>query len=265
MKTVAKSILLAMMGYAAVPSASAVPLLQLYVEGATYDSTSETWVYTGTDPIRLWAIGNVDGDGGKGTIYDVKLAIAYADGLTPNFSLTSSTTGGYGGFIDPSTPGAAVFSKTVTDGSAPILGDGSSLPTHGIYGSGTDWTEYLLGDFSLTDSQIEDFITSFPTPDATTDGQINVYEIAVTGVAAGTTFHFDLYDHVAGGNDFRYVFAPFSHDGEATSSSGGGGGSTGGGGGSTGNGVPEPGVLGLLGAGLLGQGLLLARRRRSKG
>src|SRR5678816_3675014 len=57
--------------------AAAVPELQIYIEGATYDSASETWVATSTSPFRLWVIGNVAGEGGKGPLYDVKLAAAY--------------------------------------------------------------------------------------------------------------------------------------------------------------------------------------------
>lgn len=41
-----------------------------------------------------------------------------------------------------------------------------------------------------------------------------------------------------------------------------GGSSNGGGGGSTGNGVPEPGILALVGIGLLGQAMLMGQRRR---
>jgi hypothetical protein len=253
MKTLSKASVLALMGLVAAPSAVAVPLLQLYIEGATYNSGSQTWVYSGTDPLRLWAIGNVDGEGGKGSIFDVKLSIAYADGLAPTFTLTPSTTGNYGGYADPSTPAAPTYNQTVTDGSAPLLGDGTSLPTHGIYGSGTDWQEFLLGDFTLTDSQMADFVTSFPAATGDPKGQINVYQFGVTGVAAGTVFHFDLYDHISAANDARYIFAPFSHDA----------------GGSSGNGdipstgpVPEPGMASLLGIGLLGQAWLLSRRRR---
>lgn len=236
-------------------SAMAIPELQLYIEGATYDTTTDTWIASGSGDLRLWTIGNVAGAGSKGSIFDVKLSIAYADGLTPTFSLTSSTTGGFGGYTDPSTPVAATFSKTVTDGSAPILGDGTSLPTHGIYGSATDWTEFLLGDFTLTDSQIGDFITSFPAASGALVGQINVYDISITGVAAGTAFHFDLYDHYLAANDAKYINAPFSHDAGGTSST-----SSGGGGASTSGPIPEPGTLTLMGAAILG-GLFQYRRR----
>lgn len=51
-------------------SAGALPLLQLYVEGATYDDTHESWVFepSGSDPIRLWVIGNVAGSGGAAAV-----------------------------------------------------------------------------------------------------------------------------------------------------------------------------------------------------
>lgn len=54
----------------------------------------------------------------------------------------------------------------------------------------------------------------------------------------------------------------FVRYGSTTSSSGGSSTSSGGGGASSGNGIPEPGVLALLGAGFLAQGLFLHKRRR---
>ena len=199
-----------------VQPASAVPELQLYIEGATYDATTETWEadISSSGTLRLWTIGNVSGPGSHGALYDVKLAIAYQHGDTPTFVLTSSTTGGLGGFFDPSTPGAATYIQTVTDGSAPLLGDGSVLPNHGEYGAGTDWQEYALGNFTLEDSPMGDFIDSFPAPGLTGQGQINVYEITVTGT---DTVHFDLYDHYYSRTRAAYKFAPFSHDGGGTS------------------------------------------------
>jgi PEP-CTERM motif-containing protein len=217
------------------PTAMAVPLLQLYIEGATYDTGSETWVFTSpSDTITLWTIGNISGSGGKGTISDVKLSIAYGPVPGVSFGLTPTNTGGYMGFTDPSTPGAPTYIQTVTDGSPPILGDGSNLPTHGIYGSGTYWQEFSLGDFNTADSKGGDFITSLPTPSTGADYQINAYDITIDGLSAGAFVHFDLYDHVGAGNHSKYIFAPFSHDAEGGTS------------------VPEPGTLVLLGSGLVG-------------
>ena len=229
------------MGYAV--ESKAVPVLQVYVEGATYDATTETWVgdFDAGGTVRLWTIGNVDGNGGKGTIYDVKLAVAYSSADTPTISLVSSTTGGFGGFTDPSLANTATFLQTVTDGSTPLLGDGSSLASHGIYGAGTSWQEFGLGDFSKTDALGGDFITALPSPPSG-GYDINVYEVTVTGTGL---VHFDLYNHTesATSGQVKYWFAPFSHDGEAG-----------------GNGVPDGGsTLALLGLALVGFGVAMRK------
>ena len=210
-------------GAIAPSSAKAVPVLQLYVEGATYDSGTDTWVLDTSGSgsggtARVWVIGNVDGDGGKGAISDVNLIVSYDEQpSSPNIALTPSTTGGLGGYTDPSTPtGTGTYVQTVSDGSSPTLGDGSSLPAHGVFGEGTEWQQFALGDFTLTDSPISDIIDSFPggtlDPNA---GQINVYEVSFSGYSG--PFHFDAYGTTGEGTDKEHVWAaPFSHDGETT-------------------------------------------------
>lgn len=203
----------------------AEPILQLYLEGATYDSSTETWIADGDlGTLRLWVIA-------QSPVQDVKLAVAYASSETPIINFTGSTTGGYGGFTDPSTASPATYSQTGADGSLPLLGDGTPLAPHGVYGPGTAWQEFDLGNFTLLDSPIADFVNSFPSPGAKS-GQISVYEVSVTGAS---TVHFDAYDHVDGSNHVKYVFAPFSHDG------------------GTGT-VPAPGavLLGVIGIGTIG-------------
>jgi hypothetical protein len=147
----------------------------------------------------------------------VKLAIAYDSADTPGITINESTTGGYGGFTDPSVANTATFSQTVTDGSLPKLSDGSDLPAHGIYGPGTSWTEYSLGNFDTPDAMGGDFISSLPTP--TLGYDVEVYEITVTGTSY---VHFDLYDSIMAGNKAHAKFAPFSHDGEGTGVADGG-------------------------------------------
>ena len=215
----------------------AEPILQLYVEGAAYDAGTQSWEIT-SDTFTLWVIGNTSW---KGTIEDVKLAFAYDSSETLAVSITPTTTGGLGGFTDPSTPGAASFIQTVTDGSSPLLGDGSALPDHGIYGPGTSWTEYALGDFSLTDSPFADFQIAFPAPGAPNSTQINAYDITVSGV---TDLHIDAYDHVVSSNHTFFRFVPPSHDA-----------------GAGGEPIPEPGSLLLCAAGLAGFALYRRRRR----
>lgn len=201
-------------------SVRAEPTLQLYIEGATYDSTTETWTFTAPSSpsgmsLRLWAIGNTT----KGSILDVKLAAAYDSSLGDlGISLTPSTTGGYGGFTDPSTPVAPTDNGRQVGG-VPKLYDGKDLPKHGEYGDDVAWEEFLLGDFTLEDSPLGDFNGSgFPTGTLSDKkfSQINVYDILITNEFGGTpddaVVHFDLYNHVQSKN--KGIFAPFSHDAE---------------------------------------------------
>ncbi len=184
--------------------AFAEPALQLYLEGATYDSATETWTLTTAGDFKLWVIawtGN-----GRGAIEDVKLSAAYAAGQSPTITLAPGTTEGLGSFTDTSTPGAPTDWRTVTDGSTPLLSDGTPLPSHGVFGPDTWWQEWKLGDFTLADSPIADFIGTFPSPGSHT-GQINVYTVSVTGAL---TVQFDTYNHYAGATNAK--FAPFSHN-----------------------------------------------------
>ena len=219
----------------------AVPILQLYIEGATWNEQTATWIYVVDDSsdggvCRLWAIGNTTSPRGfPRTISDVKLSIAYsADDLGLGITLTTSTTGGYGGFTDDRPPPSPIQNGVdeviettlgpfpdsedllpateVTNGGAPVLSDGSALPSHGIfYGHDVVWQEFSLGDFDERIWPIADFIGPFPTPEEGKLGQINVYEVSVTDWSGGT-LHFDLYNSVEAANSA--IFAPFSHDAE---------------------------------------------------
>ncbi|WP_404385234.1 choice-of-anchor N protein [Caenispirillum salinarum] len=226
--------------------ARAEPALQLYIEGATYDTTTETWVFSGTDPFTLWAIGYVDH---TGPITNVRLSAVYDKSVITgpvSISLTPVLTEGYGGFTDPSYAANPDYLQTVGDGSTPVLGDGSYLPNHGEYGADKEWQEFGLGDFTLTDSPIGDFMTTVPDgtdPNKQDKAQINAYQIVVSGLEAGSFVHFDLYDTIISGNKARAIFAPFSHDAEGDP-----------------NGIPAPGPLALM---LVGLGLIGFARRRA--
>ncbi len=223
----------------AVREAQAIPILQLFLEGGTYDTVTESWSISPSavapgEPYRLWAIGNIEGPAAKGTISNVRLSAAYnGSDLGLSITLTPSQAGGldsagpgvgqFNGIIDPSVPIAPLLNTTVqtslgevttgpdgvvSNGSTALLGNRKALPAHGIFGGDTVWKEFALGDFDLPDSEVGDFIGSFPT-ELRHGGQINVYELWVSG-AAGAKVHFDLYGLVGAKN--RPVFAPFSHD-----------------------------------------------------
>ena len=199
----------------------AIPSLQLYIEGAAYDAASETWVADSPQPFKLWVIGDLE----KGELLDVKLAAAVAAAESGTITLTPATTSLV---HDPSTPAVPMvtLNNPSPDGAIPRYKNGTKqLPPHDIYGSGTKFYEWSLGDFTLKDSPIGDFAGAFPSsfPDI---GQINVYELAFSGFFQ---IHFDAYDS---------KFAPFSHDALALDLS-------------RPSPVPLPGTLTFLGSGLL--------------
>lgn len=228
-----------------VSTAQAVPPLQLYLEGATYDAATETWVLvppesSSGDPFRLWALGNIVGPGGHGPLENVRLSVAYeAVDVAPTITLTPSAIDplSFPGWIDPTTPGAPIHIPPPVhdDGSVPVLGDGGNLPNHGQFGPGMHWQEFGLGYFGETTSSVADVIDELPLNPTELGGHINVYDISVLN-GSGITLHFDLYDTLIATNHAK--FAPFSHDAEI---------------------VPIPGtaVLAIAGFGLVG---ILKRR-----
>jgi hypothetical protein len=207
-------------------TASAIPVLQLYIDGASYDPATETWIGSSSS-FDLWVIG-------LSPVGGVKISMAFTTGETGSVTLAPTTAGDFDGVLgddDNSLPGGGVQSKTEAnasaDGAIPLRGDGSALPAHGVYGPGVSFLEFALGHFTLTDSPIGDYQgtpTGFPR-----HGQVNVYSVTVTGFGSG--IHIDAYGYtVSSSNDgkLKAVSAPFSHDAQ----------------------VPEPSALLLLGSGL---------------
>jgi hypothetical protein len=233
---ISRKALLALIGVMAwTAPALAIPELQLYIEGATYDNSTQTWV-TNSSNFKLWVVGDVSK---KGTILDVHIAAAFLTSEAGNgtISLTRSTTSLV---TDPSLASIPVLNLSKgADGTIPVMDDGRQLPQHGTYGAGVSWNQFDIGDLSLTDSPIGDLSTSFPGsfPD---QGQINVYDVAVSGFSS---VHFDAFNHVQAGRRAMSIKAPFSHDAAGTPS------------------VPEPASLLLLGFGIGGSALLGLRRR----
>jgi len=218
----------------AVP-ALAIDELQLYIEGGSYDTSTQTWI-TNSGSFKLWVIGDVSK---KGTIFDVHIAAAYLTGEVGTLTLTPTTTAL---LTDPSIPSLPVLNGAVgADGTQPIMDDGHALPSHGIYGAGRSFKQYDIGNLSGLESPIGDFNGNLPFPVSFPDqGQINVYDVSVTGYSM---VHFDAFDHYVARTRAMSVFAPFSHDAEGTPS------------------APEPASLLLLGLGMGGSALFGLRRR----
>ena len=245
-----------------VPTAAlAIPTLQLYIEGASYDTATDTWTLVGTSA-TLWVLGDVGHDG---TISNVLLTVAYPSGVsgTINLSPTMATGGLLPAPGDPSTPGAPTLvgapssatgpggssscGTNGTNGTLPCLSDGSTLPSHGMYGAGIQWQEFALGNMTATDSPIGDFsgATAFPSSFPNL-GQINAYDLTVSFPQNnGIFFHFDVFGDIQGRHGLVAVNAPFSHDADLLDNCAPG---------QVCQRIPEPASLVLLGAG----GLVLA-------
>lgn len=192
-------------------SAVAVPPLQLFIEDARYDGTDqadpETWAKLGTDSFRLWVLGDVDA---THRIRDVKFVASFADDLEPILGFTPSTTGGAGGYSDGSTPDlvggpfGSPFPDIDSTDAESWSNPGGPMGGHGMLTDGRTAVEWNLGDFTLMDSQLGDTQPFhgdgqfdgtgwFPSIAGGEMGQINVYNMAVTGLNIGDQVHFDVY------------------------------------------------------------------------
>jgi hypothetical protein len=167
--------------------ACAVPDLQLFVEGATYDPQTETWV-TASSAFNLQVLV------ANNTLEDVYVAVA----IPPDGDPTGGTVT-LGGSPVPisSSPGV------------PIMGNGKALPGHGIYP--TYFGTYFLGNLVPTAATpVQDMQPGGGGGWSTLGLVVNI-PVAITGFGS---VHFDVYNHIAG--DTRVRFAPFSHDAEYT-------------------------------------------------
>ena len=208
--------------------ASAIPTLQLYIEGATYygnggnQQGDDTWVLDPVlngVPFRLWAIYTPEGN--VTAAEDVRLVAAHSSSETPTITLTPTRIDGDGTFETPGTDWTDAASEPGT-GTPGTSGSGShpELAPHGIYGAGTAWQEFNLGSFSAETDNVGDVQPSSPPtstlPQATDMGLIKAYDVTVTGMSLDSWLHFDLYGtrvRQAGPNTIRQdTFAPFSHD-----------------------------------------------------
>ncbi len=219
---------------ASVP-AHAVPSLQLYIDGATYDASDETWVVGPGSPVTLWLIGNPATAGGF-DLTNLHIVAGYdaADAGGVSITLTPTTTGD-SVFTDTSLPATPMSDGAETVGSAPLMNSGASLASHGEYGSDTAWQSWSLNDdmlLSELDSPIADFDATVPTS-STGTGIIHAYEVTFSGT---DTLHFDAFG-TRNGSD---VFVPFSHD--------------------AGTMISEPATIAIFAIGLIGLGYMHRRR-----
>jgi hypothetical protein len=231
----------------------AIPNLQIYIPGATYDMETETWIIHSYD-YDLWVIG------AHTNVYDVKFAAAVPLGEDGSISVEwlDPVSADYGGggvtslildepngleyalyrdsyeASDPAPDTYAFASDAV-----PIMGNGKEIAGHGVFP--TDFYEYFIGDFIIGTDIVQNFIPGDEWGD-TAPGVIKKFHIAVDGYS---WVDIVAYDHIVKSNNkAKFVFSPFSHDGESSAP------------------VPEPATILILSAGFLG--LAGLRNRLSK-
>ena len=208
-------------------SAYSVPNLQLFIEGGTYDTETESWVTT-SGTFNLYVVG------ANLALTDVRISMALANEESADPNGTVSVD------VDGTTFNSWVY------GYAPITtvsswDNSDDLARHGIFPA---WfTEFSARDFELFggvgnvmpnptywNPAVDGYLT-----DSRTLGKYKVLSIAATG----TSFlHFDAYTVNRDGS-IQY-FAPFSHDASF---------------------VPEPGSMILFGLGALGLGIYRRYRK----
>jgi hypothetical protein len=219
--------------------AHAIPDLQIYIPGATYDTSTETWIINSYD-YELWVIGsNVD-------INDVKFAAAvptneegtidvtWTQGILNETGLVSKVPG-YNDSLSETATYASDQGISFTEYGTPTMGNGKSLPGHSVFPS--SYYEYWIGDFGLTDT-VHNYIPGDEWSDEAS-GEIKKFDIHVSGYTWVDIAAYDHYIHSK--NGAKSVFTPFSHDGGA---------------------IPEPSTILLVGAGLLG--IWIFRQKRTE-
>lgn len=216
-------------------TSQAIPDLQVWIDGATYDESTQTWV-TGATTFDLYIIGTAG-------LTDVKVSMAlgdYAEFDDPNAAGVSvSGVGAYNPWVWGYAP--STFFPDTWDGGS------SDLAKHGIFPA---WfTEFNAGDFAdmgglgntnQDDANLNSEPFWFPTDgyigSSNHRGEFKKFTITLSNTGA---VHFDAYTLLSSGKIDK--FAPFSHDAEA---------------------VPEPTTAILFGLGM--GGAALVRRFRSK-
>jgi len=251
-------------------SASAVPTLQLYINGGTYDTTTET-IIAPNNPFTLTAYWSANGNVTTPSPNQFFISMA----VVPSF--TSPTPVPNLGSIKVDSNTINVVADMVygtpplESGSVTQLFDPGDLSKHGVFDT---WFYQTPGFAFDTSTNVGQFDTAqcallggaACTPNLSKTGFSKTFNIDVSGLAEGYAIHFDLYSvkivdcakkktSTACSDIDINDFAPFSHDAESD-------------GGTdvtdvtdiTDITVPEPGSISLLGVALLGFGLLSRRR-----
>lgn len=224
MKRIAFGLLIALLTMSA--SALAVPGIQLFIDGATYDAATQTWVTSG-DSFDLYVIA-------KDGMQDVHVSMAIENyGMTDDPNAAGVAVNGVGSYK----PWAYGYAPLDNDPSA-WNGGNNDLARHGIYPAW--YAEFNAGSFGNS-GKIGDAVSGGWNPlsgvaRGNTYGSWRKFSIEILGNAQ---IHFDAYTYNPDGTIDK--FAPFSHDAAA---------------------VPEPTTVVLFGLGMAGAAAYRRRKNR---
>lgn len=181
-------------------AAYALPSLQLDATGGTYDSSSST-IIAGQNPFTVYALLDTTKISGSGTFY-ISAAI-----------VPKTTVGSFGSFTVNGTTYSSGSGMQYGNPPVDATGNKNDLPAHGVYD-----TYYAEIAFTFDSSKKAIAYDTQYNPGGFTEGAgtllYNAFNIDMSGLSAGYTVHFDLYNITTDkkGNIAVDQFAPFSHD-----------------------------------------------------
>ena len=240
-------------------SASAVPTLQLYGPGSTYDTTTESWL-TYDNPSELWVVG-AQSPSKLIRVDQPTLLIAVPDDCwDPFVSLTLKTITDHPLDNNPLALSEIVLTKdNLTSGDAAGspedfgLYGGKKFPPHDVYPArfwAVDLSSFLYPDSMPSFLDVagagETVADYNPGASGSTAGDIQYYEISYEPYGGDLKFSVDLIGYAG---KWEWVKAPFSHNLEAESPE-------------PVVPIPEPSVMTLLVMGTTALSLRVVRRKR---